>query len=145
MPKHDEKGQPKAETKTEVIAEEPKTKIGDKVEATTTVEKETKTRATAIKSSGSTFRLLDGVDESKFNGQRGHVVRALKKLHAAHGQDKHFSLEEIVKNIEGLVSKTPVSASALYHLKGMAAEGQVAVNTPAPAPTKEEKPAEVAA
>lgn len=117
--------------------EQPKTKVGDKPE-TAVDAKEKKARKSPIKTSNG-FRILDGVDASKFAGQRGHVVRSLQKLQGQ-DPDKHWSLEEIVANTDNLVSKTPVEASVGYHLKGLVADGQV-VTQPAPVAAKAEEPA----
>lgn len=107
----------------EVIAEEPKTKVGNKEETTTidgaTAEpKEKKPRAAKIKGT-ERYRILAGVDAQKFAGQRGCVVRSLQKLASEQGEENSFTLAEIVANVEGLQSKTPVEASVAYHLKGM--------------------------
>lgn len=114
--------------------EQPKTKVGDKPE-TAVDAKEKKIRRTAVKAT-SEYRILDGVDASKFAGQRGHVVRSLQKLQAQ-DPDKHWTLAEIVANTDNLVSKTPVEASVSYHLKGLITDGQVVTKTPE-APAKAE-------
>ncbi len=150
--KHNEPAAEAAETVTETAAEtaveveQPKEKVGDKPEASTTVDSEAKAKRTAIPKDRSTYRILSGVDASKFNGQRQSVVKALQKLAAAEGEDKSFSLESIVANVEGLVSKTPVEASVLYHLKGLVGNAQVEVTVvPKPEAKKEEKKEEAAA
>ena len=134
---------------TEVVeaveVEKPKEKVGDKVMTTTTVDGEAKAKRTAIPKDRSTYRILSGVDESKFNGQRQSVVKALQKLAAAEGEDKSFSLESIVANVEGLVSKTPIEASVLYHLKGLVANAQVEVTVASKPETKKEEKKEEAA
>lgn len=130
---HQHEGSVAVEEQTADV-EQPKTKVGD--QPTTAVDaKEKKARKPSIKTSHS-FRILDGVDPSKFAGQRGHVIRSLQKL-AATDPDKHWSLDEIVANTDSLVSKTPVEASVAYHLKGLVADGQV-VTQAAPTPAKAE-------
>lgn len=126
---------------TKVVAEQPRTKTGDKVEtpkAETKVDAPAKERKPRNSVKSGSFRILDGVDAAQHNGQRGHVIRALQKLAKEKGADKHFTLEEIVANTEGLVSRTPVEASVSYHLKGLADDGKVSVNLPE-APAKAEK------
>jgi hypothetical protein len=85
-----------------------------------------------------TYRILDGVDAAKFSGQKGHVIRAMQKLSETHGADKHFTVEEIAKHADGLVSKTPIEASVNFHLKSLVKDGQVSVKSPEP-PAKVEK------
>jgi len=123
------------------VEEQPKQKTGDKVEtekpkaATTTVDAPAKEKKEKAPKGTSTYRILDGVDASKFNGQRQCVVKALQKLAGEQGFDKSFTVEEIVKNTEGLVSKTPVEASVTYHLKGLKGNQQVVETvTPVAAP-----------
>lgn len=132
-------------------AEQTKTKVGDKVEAekpkaaaTTSVDGATKERKPRQNVKSSQYRILDGVDATKFNGQKGCVIKALQTLSAKHGPDAHFSVEQIAAATENLVSRTPVDASVSYHLKGMVAKGEVAVKNPEPV-AKEEKKAEKAA
>jgi hypothetical protein len=121
MPKNRPQNEENVDTMTAVEAEQPKQKVGD---APTTVDsKEKKSRGPAIRSTG-IFRLRDGVTADKFNGQRKAVVAALIKLRDAQG-DRGYSLEEIVGQTEGLVSKHPVAASALWHLKGLIANKEV--------------------
>jgi hypothetical protein len=117
--------------------EAPKTKVGDKpVTAVDGKEaKERKPRASKV--SSQTFRILDGVDATKFAGQRGHVIRAMQKLDSTN-PGAMWTLKDIVDNTEGLVSKTPVEASVSYHLKGLVADGQVVASViAAPAPAAE--------
>jgi hypothetical protein len=127
---------------TAVVAEQPKSKTGDKVEKAetpkTTVDAPAKERKPRNSVKSGSFRILDGVDAAAHAGQRGHVIRALQKLAQTKGADKHFTLEEIVANTEGLVSRTPVEASVSYHLKGLADDGKVSVQMPE-APAKAEK------
>lgn len=124
------------------VEEQPKQKTGDKVEAeapkaasTTVVDGAPKEKKVAAPKGISTYRIFDGVDASKFNGQRQCVVKSLQKLATEQGSDKSFTVEEIVKNTEGLVSKTPVEASVTYHLKGLKGNSQVVETvTPIAAP-----------
>lgn len=126
------------EVAQEVASEQPKTKVGDKVE--TVVDGKSKAvRAPKV----TTYRILDGVDAAKFSGQRKAVVLALQKLDAMNPGNA-YSLEEIVQNVEGLVSKTPVEASVKYHLLGLVKDKQVEGSVPA-TPAATEKPATAAA
>lgn len=72
------------------------------------------------------FRLLDGVEAKDFKGQRQIVVNTLLKLAAGPG-DGSSTVEEIVANAEGLVSKTPLEASVKFHLAGLIKDKQVTV------------------
>lgn len=114
-----------------VEEEQPKQqKVGDKPETapTTAVDaKEKKTRKVTPKNTQ--YRILDGVDGTKFIGQRGKVIQSLQKL-AAEDPDRSWTPEEIAANTEGLVSKTPVLASVTYHLKNMVAENMVVAIEP---------------
>jgi hypothetical protein len=131
--------------------EQTKTKVGDKVEAeqpkaaTTKIDgaaaKERKPRVTA---KNATYRILSEVDAAKYNGQRGHVIRALQKLAKQHGPDKYFTVDEVASATENLVSRTPVEASVAYHLKGMTGN-EVSAKLPEPPAKKEEKKEETAA
>lgn len=128
MSKHKHNADAVDATASEVVAEEPKTKIGDK--ADTVVDAAAKEKKPRVqKAKVSTYRILDGVDVTKFNGQRKQVVTALQKL-STDNPDASFSVDEIVASTEGLVSKTPVEASVLYHLKGLAADKHVEVTEP---------------
>jgi hypothetical protein len=115
-----------AQVASDVAAEMPKTKIGDKPE--TTVDSKVKV-ARATKASR--YRILDGVDISKFSGQRKLVVAALQKLDSQN-PGASWPVDEIVNNVEGLVSKTPVEASVKYHLNGLASDMQVEATSDAP-------------
>ena len=139
MGKHDKKeGQ---ENQTAVEVEQPKEKVGDKTEAASKTEIDGAKKERAPRTPKNTkYRILDGVDASKFAGQRGHVIRALQGLSQKHGADAYHTAEEVASATEGLVSRTPVVDSVTYHLKGMAKDGQVAVFTPEPE-KKEEKAA----
>jgi len=137
------------EQKVPVVAETPKTngkvKEGTKV-ATTSVDGATaEPKAPRVpKQTNIRYSIRAGVDAAKFRGQRQIVVKALQGLQGE--GDGKFSLEQIAAKCEGLVSKTPVEASAKYHLDGLAKSGEVVVFTeapPAPAPVAE-APAETA-
>ena len=121
-----------------VVAETPKKiKKGTKVEGAESVEGEVKQRGPRVTDS-TTYRLLSGVDETAFRGQRQIVVKALKSL-----GEGSFTADQIAEKCEGLVSKTPVAASAKYHLKGLAEEGKVEAVTPiavVPAPAAKAEP-----
>lgn len=126
--------------------EQTKSKVGDKVEAekpkaaaTTAVDAPAKDRKPRQTVKDSTYRILDGVDGSKFNGQKGAVIKALQKLSKEHGPDAHFSVAQVAAATEGLVSRTPVEASVGYHLKGMVSKGEVAVKNPEPVAKAEKK------
>ena len=123
---------------TEIATEKPKktkTKVGDKAEATTVVEK----REKAVRTPRNiTYRILNGVDVTKFSGQRAAVVRALQKLDSENSGTP-VTVDQIVANVEGLVSKTPVEASVRYHLAGLVKDQQVeANNVEAPAASTSE-------
>ena len=107
----------KEKTGTEVKAEKPKDA------ATTTVEGATKTPKLRVVKNVK-FRLLGGVDPAKFKGQRQIIVNSMLDL----GEGEH-SVENIAKKAgeKGLQSKTPLEASAKFHLKGLAAEGAVQI------------------
>lgn len=113
-----------------VVAEKPKskTKKGTQVEGAAHVEGAEKKVRTPRVSATTSYRILDGVDAAKFRGQRQIVVKALQSL-----GDGSFTAEQIAEKCEGLVSKTPVVASATYHLKGLVADGQVEAITAEPA------------
>lgn len=120
--------------KVKVGTEEPK-KAAVKTEGEV---KEAKVRAPRA-SAETKYRLLDGVDETKFRGQRQIVIKSLKAL-----GEGEFTAADIAPGAEagGLQSKTPVLASVSYHLKGMVADGQIEAINP-PVPVKEAaKPAE---
>jgi hypothetical protein len=120
MSKH-KHGEVDGSVAAEVAAEAPKTKIGDKVE--TAVDAKEKTPRVRTPKTAK-YRILDGVDVSKFAGQRKQVVIAMQKLDSEN-PGASYSLDEIVSNVEGLVSKTPVEASVKYHLNGLVNDKQV--------------------
>jgi hypothetical protein len=126
-----------AATNDEIMAEEPKTKVGD--QAVTTVDGVAtpgkKARVSTPKGIP-TFRALDGVDPAKYIGQRGTVIRSLQKLALAEGGDKYFTHEQIVANVEGLVTRCAVADSVMYHLKGLVADKLVALEVITPAATE---------
>ncbi len=122
-----------------VEVEQPKEKTGDKSEATTSVDKSEKKERAPRTPKNVKYRILEGVDATKFIGQRGHVIKALQKL-AGDDAEAYFTAEEIAAATEGLVSRTPVLDSVTYHLKGMAKDGQVVTLTP-PAEEKKEEAA----
>lgn len=138
MAKHHKDKEAQAEQEQEmeqVEVEQPKEKAGDKVEtAVDGVKKERAPRAPK----NVLYRVLDGVDASKFIGQRGHVIRALQKL-AEDNSEAFHSVEHIAAKTEGLVSRTPIIDSVTYHLKGLAKDGQVVTSVPA-SETKKEEP-----
>jgi len=123
-----------------------KQKTGDKVAAeapkaaqtaTTSVDAPAKEKKPRVAKGSASYRLLQGVDVSKFSGQRAAVVKSMQKLAAAQGEDKFFSVAEIAKNVEGLQSKHPVEASTEWHLKQMKTLKIVDEHvTPAPAATE---------
>jgi hypothetical protein len=105
---------------TEVVAEQPKkTKTGTRADAAPKQEKPKASRVAKVTGT-ETYRILDGVDATKFRGQRQIVVKALQGL-----GDGAFSIDQIAAKCDGLVSKTPVEASVKYHLNGMITDGQV--------------------
>ena len=117
-----------------VVAEKPKatkTKNGDKVEK---VEGAVKTPKAPKATTITKYRVLDGVDASKFRGQRQIVVKALQSLGTG-----FFTVAEIAAKCDGLVSKTPVEASAKYHLNGLVTDKEVEAieETVAPAASTE--------
>jgi hypothetical protein len=115
------------EATEKVVAEEPKkgkTKQGDKPE--TAVDGAQKKERTPRTPANVQYRILAGVDAAKFRGQRQIVVKALQSL-----GDGSFTAEQIAAKCEGLVSKTPVIASATYHLKGLVADKEVEQIVPA--------------
>ena len=124
-------------------AEKPKVKEGD-ANATTTVDtpaKEKKARTSAVKDS-TKFRILDGVDAAKFNGQRKCVVLALQKLAGNTSPETFHPIADVVSNTEGLVARVPVADSVRWHLKGLADAGvAVRFDEPKAEVKKEEKPA----
>ena len=127
MSKHDksaEAAKTAVET-TAVVAEEPKKKEGTKPPTTTVDESQKKAPRTVARQENRLYRILDGVDASKFSGQRLAVVKALQKIATERGPEHKSALEYIVANTEGLVSKTPIEASVAYHLKGLVDNGQV--------------------
>jgi hypothetical protein len=81
------------------------------------------------------YRILDGVDVTKFNGQRACVVKGMQKLLAERGPDDSFTIPEIVAASEGLQSKTPLEASAKFHVMGLIKDGAVAKVEVAPLAT----------
>jgi len=103
-----------------IVAEKPKSKKHKEGTPDPAV-KQAKAVTKAI-AKGSKYRILDGVDAGKYRGQRSIVVKALQSL-----GDGFFTLEEIASKCDGLVSKTPVEASAKYHLKGLQEEGAVEI------------------
>jgi len=128
---YDEKVEVEAEAEVEAEVEKPKVKKGNKNAAVTTIDTGVKVkdpaapRRLSIPKSGTTYRLLSGVLTSSFNGQRRSVVESLNKLKGIHGEDSYFTLEQIVENVDGLVSSTPIENSVLYHLKGLIGKDQV--------------------
>lgn len=125
MAKHNKVEAVEEQTNAQVEVEQPKEKVGDKVEAKTQVDGAEKKERAPRTPKNVKYRILDGVDASKFAGQRGHVIRALQGLSSKHGADAFHSAEEVAAATEGLVSRTPVLDSVNYHLKGMVKEGQV--------------------
>jgi hypothetical protein len=113
-----------------VVADKPKTKKGTKTEVEGAEPKEKKTRS-APKSKTGTFRLISGVDPTAFRGQRQIVVKALISL-----GEGSFTAADIAAKTEGLVSKTPIEASTLYHLRGLVDDGK-AEFTPSAEPVVE--------
>jgi len=108
----------KQKTGDKVVAESPKPA---ETAATTTVDAPAKEKKPRAPKGSANYRILDGVDVSKFSGQRLAVVKAMQKLAGAQGGDKFFSVDEIAKNVEGLQSKHPVADSTAWHLKQMKA------------------------
>lgn len=83
------------------------------------------------------FRILAGVDITKFRGQRQQILKAALSL-----GDGFFSAEEIAAKVEGYNSKAPVVDSALWHLKGLVANQEAEAQiTEKPAPVVENKEA----
>lgn len=127
------------EATEQIVAEKPKTngktKEGTKG-ATTTVDASAKAPRVP-KQAGIKYRIRGGVDPAKFRGQRQIVVRALQGLQG--DGNGSFTLEQIAAKCDGLISKTPVEASAKYHLAGLVKNGEVEevpVAPPTPAPTQ---------
>src|SRR5271157_1071830 len=107
---HEEKKHAKPTTEVE----QPKEKVGDKP-AATTVDKPAKERKPrAVKGIGS-YRILDGVDAAKFNGQRKVVVLTMQKLSASNPEGS-FTVAEIVAAQEGLVTRDTLENSVEYHV-----------------------------
>ena len=113
-------------------------KTGDKVEAEAPKKTTVDTNATAEKPAKEKkepkapttrrYRLLDGVDVKSFKGQRAVVANALQELSAQGVGDGTFTVEQIVAQCgDKLVSKTPLEASAKFHLNGMIKDKQVTV------------------
>jgi hypothetical protein len=120
-------------TGTLVETEEPKTTVdGETAEATVTKEKKVKEVKVPVNIQ---YRILDGVDAMKFNGQRACVVKGMQKLLAERGPDDSFTIPEIVAASEGLQSKTPLEASAKFHVMGLIKDGAVAKVEVAPLAT----------
>ena len=123
-------------TGTLVEAEEPKTTVdGEPAEATEKVGKATKAPKEVKIPMNIQYRILDGVDVTKFNGQRACVVKGMQKLLAERGPDDSFTIPEIVAASEGLQSKTPLEASAKFHVMGLIKDGAVAKVEVAPLAT----------
>lgn len=139
----DHKQHDKQHEGTTAVAEQPKTKVGDKPEAVakTKVDKpegEKKERKAPVRRPKNVeYRILDGVESAKFSGQRGHVIRALQSLAKQHGPEKHHTFEQVVGATEGLTTRDTKENSVGYHLNLMIKDGLVASHTP-PAPAKEE-------
>jgi hypothetical protein len=108
----------------EIVAEEPKEKVGDKP---TVVDSKEKKPRLSMPRGVQLFKLRDGVDANKYSGQRGHVIRGLQKLATANGTDKYFTIDEIDANTEGLVTRVDHKASVTWHLKGLVATQQADV------------------
>lgn len=105
---------------TTVVAEEPK-KVKKVKEGTAEAGAEKVAKVAKVKTPKSVkYSLISGVDVATFRGQRAIVVKALQSL-----GEGFFSPEEIAAKCDGLQSKTPVLASATYHLKGLLEDGQV--------------------
>lgn len=148
MPKHHNQGntaveeqaaEQVAEQTSDIVAEEPKTKTGDKDESPKTVVEgktgESKPRAARIPQTA-TYRVMDGVDSSKWTGQRSCIVKSLQKLANDQGSDKFFTVKQIADNVENFTARVPVEASVAWHLKYLVKDGFAAVNTQS-APTEE--------
>ena len=72
------------------------------------------------------YRLLDGVEEKDFKGQRQVIVRSMKKLSEGPGDKTHTFNDIVAKSIEeGLSSKTPLEDSTRFHLAGLVKNKQV--------------------
>lgn len=138
MAKHNHESNVGVADQVEVKTDEPRVKVGDKVEAVnTSVDSPAKEKTPRVITPRNVkYRILDGVDASKFAGQRGHVIRSLQKLSATHGSDAAFTVEQIVSHVEGLVSRTPIEASVKFHLAGMVKDGQVQQIVPEPVVTE---------
>lgn len=110
--------------KDPVVAEKPKaakTKEATGEVAEAKVAGEKKVRVPRVAKSAK-FRLIPGVDPATFRGQRQIVVKALQSL-----GEGFFTPEEVAAKCEGLVSKTPVLASATYHLKALVTDGKLEI------------------
>ena len=103
---------------TKVEAEEPKTTV-DAPASTTKEDKPKEDKPKAVAPTVRQYRLLDGVDASKFRGQRETIVKGMQKLATERGPDDSFTVADIVAYSEGLVSKTPLEASVKFHLNGL--------------------------
>ena len=121
----------------EIVAEEPKTKIGDKNPVTTVVDGKEKKPRLQMPRGIQLFKIRDGVDANKYAGQRGHVIRALQKLATERGSDKFFTIDEINDLTEGLVTRVNHKDSVTWHLKGLVAAQQAEVSIQDAIPTAE--------
>lgn len=135
------------EATTAVTAEQPKkptikegTKPAGSVTAVDGAAGEAKAPRVITKTN-SRYRILAGVDASKFRGQRNIVVKALQGLQGE--GTGAFTLEQIAAKCDGLQSRTPVEASAKYHLTAMVKNGEVELipEVPAPVPATTDAPA----
>lgn len=149
MPKHHNQGntaveeqaaEQVAEQTSDIVAEEPKTKTGDKPESPKTVvegkNSDGKPRAARIPQTA-TYRIMDGVDSTKWTGQRTCVVKSLQKLANEQGGDKFFTVKQIADNVENFSARVPVEASVAWHLKYLVKDGFAAVNTQSATPAEE--------
>jgi hypothetical protein len=132
------------EVESEEVLEEPKVKIGDKTEvapvATTTVDSGKKPRAPRIPKNVK-YRILEGVDVTKFSGQRAIVIRTLQSLLSQDGPDSFYSPEEIASLIAEYPARVDKVESVTWHLRGMLKENLVAALTPASVVTPAVTPA----
>lgn len=117
-----------------VVAEKPKSgKVKEGTKPETAVDGAAVEKKKSVKLASNTkYRILSGVDAAKFRGQRQIVVKALQSL-----GEGFFTLEQIAAKCDGLISKTPVEASAKYHLGGLVADKEVETLTEAPAAATE--------